>query len=235
MHIISWRLNVIGLTIRAKIPTLSLSLSLWLYSPLGLGRFFTFSILYTVGRTSWTGDQPITRPLPTHRTTPSQNKPTQTSMPRVGLEPTTLVFERAKAVHALDRATDMIGRIPIQENKQTNSVALVRKRTIPTERPPHVGEVSANFCVYRVSRGQRNGSPRPCSQFSRPEPLLFLPSSSSIVFTTQFVNISYVPPPPVHIPVGWDIVLCCFIISRPCRMDSCLTWIISVLFCFCLS
>jgi hypothetical protein len=31
-------------------------------------------------------------------------------------------------------------------NKQTKSVALVRKRTIPTERPPHVGEVSANFC-----------------------------------------------------------------------------------------
>jgi hypothetical protein len=27
-----------------------------------------------------------------------------------------------------------------------NSVALVRKRTIPTERPPLVGEVSANFC-----------------------------------------------------------------------------------------
>jgi len=28
----------------------------------------------------------------------------------------------------------------------TNSVALVRTRTIPTERPPPVGEVSANFC-----------------------------------------------------------------------------------------
>ena len=27
-----------------------------------------------------------------------------------------------------------------------NSVALVRKRSIPTERPPPVGEVSANFC-----------------------------------------------------------------------------------------
>jgi hypothetical protein len=27
-----------------------------------------------------------------------------------------------------------------------NSVALVRKRTIPTERRPLVGEVSANFC-----------------------------------------------------------------------------------------
>jgi hypothetical protein len=38
---------------------------------------------------------------------------------------------------------------------------LVRKRTIPTERPPLVGEVSVNFCGYRVSPGQRNGSPRP--------------------------------------------------------------------------
>ena len=27
-----------------------------------------------------------------------------------------------------------------------HSVALVRKRTIPTEQPPPVGEVSANFC-----------------------------------------------------------------------------------------
>jgi hypothetical protein len=27
-----------------------------------------------------------------------------------------------------------------------NSVALVRERTIPTERPPLVGEVSANLC-----------------------------------------------------------------------------------------
>jgi hypothetical protein len=42
-----------------------------------------------------------------------------------------------------------------------NSVVLVRKRTIPTERPPLVGEVSANFSRYRVLRDQRNGSPRP--------------------------------------------------------------------------
>jgi hypothetical protein len=31
-------------------------------------------------------------------------------------------------------------------NLKLNSAALVRKRTIPTERPPHVDEVSANFC-----------------------------------------------------------------------------------------
>jgi hypothetical protein len=42
-----------------------------------LGRFFSFVILYTIGRTPWTGDQPVVRPLPTQ----IQNKRTQTSMP----------------------------------------------------------------------------------------------------------------------------------------------------------
>jgi hypothetical protein len=36
--------------------------------------------------------------------------------------------------------------VPVQDPLLTNSVALVRERTIPTERPPLVGEVSANFC-----------------------------------------------------------------------------------------
>jgi hypothetical protein len=43
---------------------------------------------------------------------------------------------------------------------------LIRKRSIQTERPPLVGEVSANFCGYRVSRGQRNGSSRSLIRFS---------------------------------------------------------------------
>jgi hypothetical protein len=34
----------------------------------------------------------------------------------------------------------------IDKDKIINSVALVRKGTIPTERPPLVGEVRANFC-----------------------------------------------------------------------------------------
>jgi hypothetical protein len=34
---------------------------------LDLGRFFSFFILHTVGRTPWTGDQPVAMPLPTHR------------------------------------------------------------------------------------------------------------------------------------------------------------------------
>jgi hypothetical protein len=35
---------------------------------------FIFLILYTFCRTPWTGDQPVTRPLPTHRTTLTHNK-----------------------------------------------------------------------------------------------------------------------------------------------------------------
>jgi hypothetical protein len=35
---------------------------------------------------------------------------------------------------------------PTITSKKLNSVALIRKRTISTERPPLVGEVSANFC-----------------------------------------------------------------------------------------
>jgi hypothetical protein len=46
------------------------------------------------------GDQPVARPLPTHKTTQIQNKSTQTSMLLVGFEPTMPVFERAKTVHA---------------------------------------------------------------------------------------------------------------------------------------
>jgi hypothetical protein len=42
-----------------------------------------------------------------------------------------------------------------------NSVALVRKRTILTDRPLLVGEVSANLCGLRVLRGERNEFPRP--------------------------------------------------------------------------
>jgi hypothetical protein len=38
-----------------------------------------------------------------------------------------------------------------------NSVALVRERTIPTARPPLVGEISAKFANRGVSRSQHGG------------------------------------------------------------------------------
>jgi hypothetical protein len=74
----------------------------------GLWPLFQFVNLYTVGRTPWTGDQPVAGPLPTHRTTQTQNKRRQTCMPRVRFEPTIPVVERAKTVNALDRAATVI-------------------------------------------------------------------------------------------------------------------------------
>jgi hypothetical protein len=69
---------------------------------------FSFFIPYTVDRISWTGDQPVARPLLIHSTIQTQNKRTHTSMPRLGFEPTTIVFERAKRVHALNLVATVI-------------------------------------------------------------------------------------------------------------------------------
>jgi hypothetical protein len=88
------------------------SLSLSLYGSgvlLDLGHFFSILILYTVGRTSWTRNKPVVRALPTHRTTQTQNKHTQTTMPWMRFEPTIPVFERAKTVHDLHRAATAMG------------------------------------------------------------------------------------------------------------------------------
>jgi hypothetical protein len=62
--------------------------------------------------------------LSTHRTTQTQNKCTQTCIPRVGFEPTMLVFERAKIVHALDRAA---GHCDRQSVRVTLRLAVYRQ------------------------------------------------------------------------------------------------------------
>jgi hypothetical protein len=70
---------------------------------------FSFWIFCTVSKTPWTVDQPVARPLPTLKTAQPQNKPTQTSMPRVVFESTIPAYERAKTVHALDLAATGTG------------------------------------------------------------------------------------------------------------------------------
>jgi hypothetical protein len=55
------------------------------------------------------GISPVARPLPAHRTTQTQKKRIQTSVPPVGFEHTIQLFERAKIVHALDGAATVIG------------------------------------------------------------------------------------------------------------------------------
>jgi hypothetical protein len=77
--------------------------------PFGPWPLFQFLNLHTVVRTPWTGEQPVARPLPSHRTIQTQSKRTQTSMSRVAFEPTIPEFERMKTVYILDRAATVIG------------------------------------------------------------------------------------------------------------------------------
>jgi hypothetical protein len=63
------------------------------------------------GRTPWTSDWPVARPLPKHRTTQTQKNAytNQTSMPCMGFEPTIPASERPKTVHALDGSATVTG------------------------------------------------------------------------------------------------------------------------------
>jgi hypothetical protein len=87
--------------------------------------FFSFVILYAFGRIPWTGDQPVARPLSTHRRTQTLNKRTQPFMLRVRFEPTTPEFERAKTVHALDRVATVIGPSSVSQARKGNLIALL--------------------------------------------------------------------------------------------------------------
>jgi hypothetical protein len=81
------------------------------FGPWPLSQFVTHV------HTRYDRDQPVSRPLHTHRTTQTQNKFIQTSMPRVGFEPIIPVFERAKTVHTLDRAVIVIGVWNVKSTK----------------------------------------------------------------------------------------------------------------------
>jgi hypothetical protein len=79
----------------------SLSLSLFPFPPnlehrATVKRLISLQFLNPkrVCRTSWTGDQPVARPLPKQ----TQNKHTKISMPGVGFETRIPAFERAKTV-----------------------------------------------------------------------------------------------------------------------------------------
>jgi hypothetical protein len=72
-----------------------------------LGRFFSFLVTTQSVGLLGRGISPSQgRYLHTQQ---HKHKRTQTSVPRVGFEPTIPVFERAKTVHASDRAATLIG------------------------------------------------------------------------------------------------------------------------------
>jgi hypothetical protein len=73
-----------------------------------IGRFFSF-LIHTPLRGLLGRGIRRSQGRYLHTERHKQSKRTQTSMPRVELEPTIPVFEKAKTVHALDRAAIVIG------------------------------------------------------------------------------------------------------------------------------
>jgi hypothetical protein len=98
-------------------------------------------------------------------------------------------FPHVKSVTVIDSSPNpsssgnVIILLHFNKTKTKNLWPLVGEQTVLTERPPPVGEISAIFCGQRVLHGQHNRSLQPYSRFFRPEPLIFLPSSSSVVLT----------------------------------------------------
>jgi hypothetical protein len=75
---------------------------------------------YTAGRTPWTADQLVARPLPLHK---HRNTQTLNIHSWVEFEPTIPVSERAKTVLALDRSAAVTGwcqGLPYRKNQTSN-------------------------------------------------------------------------------------------------------------------
>jgi hypothetical protein len=113
-HMSSWHIPYLIKQRENFIFYLYIYLSVALQPFVGPWPLSSFWILYTVGRIPWTGDQSVARPLPILRTTQTQNECTQTFLPRIGLEPTIPVFERAKTVHASDLAETVSCSLPLR-------------------------------------------------------------------------------------------------------------------------
>jgi hypothetical protein len=63
----------------------------------------------------------------------------------MGLEPTIPVFEWEKTDYVLNRAATVIDKFVVNE-KEIQWLQSAGELYRPSERPPLVGEVSANFC-----------------------------------------------------------------------------------------
>jgi hypothetical protein len=100
-----------------------------------------FSFFILVCRTPWTGDQPVAMPLATQDNTNTEYN--QTDMPSVGFEPIIPVFERAKTLHALDRAATVIGLIVINDLKWRLVIVLI-----------NLIRLEIQTCVWRSVRSE---------------------------------------------------------------------------------
>jgi hypothetical protein len=80
-------------------------------------------ILYKVSRIHLTGDQPCRTVTAYENKT--QKKRRQTSMPRVGFEPTIPVFERSKTYHASDITSKTLILAQYQEEGGNSGLCII--------------------------------------------------------------------------------------------------------------
>jgi hypothetical protein len=83
-------------------------------------------MLYTVGRTPWTGISTSPERYYAQHSTDTECEHTQTSVPRAVFEPTTPAFEQAKTIHGLERGVTFIGEQTLRTiNEASSLVSLV--------------------------------------------------------------------------------------------------------------
>jgi hypothetical protein len=79
-----------------------------------------------------------------------QHKRTQTSMPRVAIEPTTPVFERSKTVHALDHVATVIGISDIRASTLVTIGVLGPKTGLGITKSVGTGTYTLRFAVLCI-------------------------------------------------------------------------------------
>jgi hypothetical protein len=82
--------------------------------PLWALAAFLFPDLFTIGRTPWTCDQPVAKPLPKHRTAQTQNKHIYYTLninAQGGIQTRNHGLRAIETVHAWDRSATATGRM----------------------------------------------------------------------------------------------------------------------------
>jgi hypothetical protein len=120
-------MNSMGPNLLTEETNSTMGLSAALQPFVGPWPLFVFLIIYSFGRTPWTGDQPVARLLHTH--TGQHKHRLKVHGHQVGFETTNSVFERAKIFHAFERAATVIStRTQLQLLKK-----LVKVKVIPVK------------------------------------------------------------------------------------------------------
>jgi hypothetical protein len=118
--------------------------SLTLQPPWTLTSAFQFHDHFTDGRTPWTSDQLVARPLPKHKHRINTHTH-QTSMPWVGFESTIPASERAKRAHDLNRSATVTGVFSIRVNLLRSKSRLGLLKTYLFCGMPSISKVTVSY------------------------------------------------------------------------------------------